>query len=157
MSRRLRHDGKLGNYPAGATKDSQPSSESHSEASSTDSLAEDEVKRRLQAWLEAADWKVTVVWGRGQGIDIDARRGDRRWVIEVKGRGSRDAMRTNYFLGVLGELLQRMNSPKAKYSIALPDLPQYRRLWGRLPALAKRRTDISALFVADSGQVEEVS
>ena len=31
-----------------------------------------------------------------------------------------------------------------------------RRLWGRLPSLAKERTRVSALFVAGSGEVEEV-
>lgn len=98
-----------------------------------------------------------MVWERRQGVDINASHEDRRWVIEVKGRGSLNAMRVNYFLGVMGGLLQRMNDPKAKYSIALPDLPQFRRLWARLAALAKRRTGISALFVADSGQVEEVT
>jgi len=29
-------------------------------------------------------------------------------------------MRVNYFLGVLGETLQRMDDAQAKYSIALP-------------------------------------
>ena len=66
-------------------------------------------------------------------------------------------MRVNYFLGVMGELLQRMNNPDAKHSIALPDLPQFRKLWSRLPALAKQRTGISALFVDASGRVEEVA
>ncbi len=66
-------------------------------------------------------------------------------------------MRVNYFLGVLGELLQRMTDPAAKYSIALPDLPQFRRLWDRLPELAKQRTGISALFVSESGRVDEVA
>lgn len=154
VTRRARDDGKLRNYPAEVAEES---SSHHPEDSATDSLSEDDVKQKLQAWLEAAGWKVTVVWGRGQGIDIDARHHDRRWVIEAKGRGSLDPMRVNYFLGVLGELLQRMNDPEAKYSIALPDLPQFRGLWDRLPALAKQRTGISSLFVADSGRVEEVA
>ena len=122
-----------------------------------DSLSEDEVKRHIQAWLESTGWTVTVIFGRGQGVDIDALRSDRRWIIEAKGCGSRNAMRVNYFLGVLGELLQRMSDPEAKYSIALPDLPQFRQLWKRLPELAKRRTTISALFVNSSGRVEEVA
>jgi hypothetical protein len=66
-------------------------------------------------------------------------------------------MRVNYFLAVLGQLLQRMDDPGAKYSIALPDLPQFRRLWDSLPPLAKKRTEISAVFVAASGQVQEVA
>jgi hypothetical protein len=62
-------------------------------------------------------------------------------------------MRVNYFLGILVETLQRMSDPSARYSIALPDLPQFRALWVRLPSLAKKRTDIAALFVTPAGQV----
>lgn len=35
-----------------------------------------------------------------------------------------------------------MNDSEARYSIALPDLEQFRRLWERLPKLAKERTTI---------------
>jgi hypothetical protein len=62
-------------------------------------------------------------------------------------------MRLNYFLGVLGELLQRMDDDSARYSIALPDLPQFRGLWERLPRLAKSRTTVTALFVRENGSV----
>jgi hypothetical protein len=62
-------------------------------------------------------------------------------------------MRVNYFLMILGETLQRMSDEGAQYSIALPDMPQYRNLWGRLPPLAKARTTISCLFVSESGEV----
>jgi hypothetical protein len=161
--RRSRHDGKLGNYPVEASPEPLPQAQRAAQGSASagaidmDSLSEDDVKRKLQAWLESTGWKVAVAWGRTQGIDIDARQSDRRWIIEAKGRGSRDPMRVNYFLGALGELLQRTSDPEAKYSIALPDLPQFRRLWERLPDLAKRRTGFSALFVDDSGRVEEVT
>ena len=46
-------------------------------------------------------------------------------------------MRANHFLGVLGELLCRTTDREAKYSIAVPDVPQFRNLWRRLPAEAK--------------------
>jgi len=118
------------------------------------------VKRHIQSWLEAAGWRVEVRWGRGgrgHGVDVDASRGSERWRIEVKGGGSLDPMRVNYFLAVLGELLQRMDDPAARYSIALPDMKQFRGLWSRLPTLAKTRTHITALFVAASGEVVEVS
>jgi hypothetical protein len=65
-------------------------------------------------------------------------------------------MRVNYFLGILGETLQRMDNPDATYSIALPDLKQFRNLWSRLPALAKERTKIDALFVNRDGTVLRV-
>lgn len=109
-----------------------------------------------QLLLEASGWQVDVAWGRARGADMRATKGDERWLIEAKGCGSRNPMRVNYFLCVLGELLQRMNDDGARYSIALPDMKQFRGLWDRLPSLAKRRTRISALFVDPTGKVEEV-
>lgn len=65
-------------------------------------------------------------------------------------------MNVNYFLTILGEILQRMEDPYAKYSIALPDIQQFRNLWDRLPLLAKVRTGITALFVDENGEATEV-
>jgi hypothetical protein len=124
------------------------------ESKQPEALSEDEVKRGVKAWLEASGWQVSVVWGRGHGIDILATKGNERWVIEAKGCGSLNPMRVNYFVSMLGELLQRMDDPKARYSIALPDMKQFRGLWERLPSLAKSRTGISALFVGASGNVQ---
>lgn len=72
----------------------------------------------------------------------------------LEGAGSLQPMRVNYFLAILGETLQRMGDASACYSIALPDMPQFRNLWGRLPDLAKQRTKITALFVSADGQIE---
>ncbi len=120
-----------------------------------EALSEDEIKEVLVKWLSKQGWDSKVAWGRTQGIDVEATRGGERWVIEVKGPGSRPQMRVNYFIGILGETLQRMDDPLARYSIALPELPQYRGLWGRLPGLAKKRTKISILFVSTDGKIEE--
>jgi hypothetical protein len=119
-------------------------------------FSEDEVKRALEGCLAAQGWSVEIAWAKTRGIDLHARRNKQRWIIKVKGSGSPDAMRVNYFLGVLGETLQRMDDPNAMYSIALPDLKQFRNLWSRLPELAKERTRISAIFVQSSGIVEEI-
>lgn len=153
-TRRPRHDGKIGNFLADGIAGAQ---EPAPQSGQLKMLSEDEVKRSLQAWLESAGWQVSIVWGKGHGIDLEAKRNGQRWIIEAKGCGSRDPMRVNYFLGILGELVQRMNDPNARYSIALPDMKQYRGLWQRLPQLAKSRTTISALFVDSEGRVEEIS
>ena len=71
-----------------------------------------------------------------------------------EGPGSRQPMRVNYFLGILGETLQRMNDPNARYTIALPDLEQYRKLWNKLPQLAKERTTIDMILVDPDGHIE---
>jgi len=88
-------------------------------------------------------------------IDYADTRAGRRWLIEVKGEGAHAQARANYFDAVLGQLLKGMTDPDASYSLALPDLPQFRALWDRLPAVAKARTGISALFVRRDGAVIE--
>ena len=121
-----------------------------------DPLCEDALKHALGAHLKSLGWTASkVAFGKTLGIDIDATKGSERWIIEVKGCGSRPAMRVNYFLALLGELLQRMTDGNMKYSIALPDLPQFRGLWKRLPDVAKTRTKITALFVDGDGHVIE--
>ena len=156
--RRPRPDGKIGNYLSDASSMVQVESPTEAEIGVDATWpSEDAVKRHIQSWLEAAGWQVEVRWGRGRGVDVDASRRSERWRIEVKGGGSLDPMRVNYFLAVLGELLQRMDDPAARYSIALPDMKQFRGLWSRLPTLAKTRTHITALFVAALGEVVEVS
>lgn len=153
LVRRKRIDGLTGNYPseitAGTDIATAPAVVNHD----LEALTEDEIKRALVSWLATNGWTSTVAWAKARGIDIDARRGAERWVIEVKGPGSRPPMRVNYFVGILGETLQRMSDPNASYSIALPDVPQFRRLWERLPALAKERTGVTAIFVSKSGDV----
>lgn len=119
----------------------------------SDGLSEDEVKAAIKTWLENDGWTVQVAWGRERGVDIIAQRGQERWLIEAKGCGSRQAMRVNYFIAMLGELLQRMDDPDARYSIAMPDMKQFRGLWDRLPELAKQRVQVTALFVGLNGTV----
>lgn len=156
LVRKKRPDGLIGNYTGdteAAEKISQPSEEKNHDV---DALSEDEIKKVLDDWLKSSGWNTEVAWRKTRGIDIDAKRGAERWIIEVKGPGSRPPMRVNYFLGILGETLQRMNDPNARYSIALPDLKQYRGLWERLPQLAKSRTTISLLLVSKAGEVELV-
>lgn len=119
-------------------------------------LTEDALKAVVCQWLIDQGWQAKVAWGRTHGIDISAFRKDELWVIEVKGQGSLDAMRVNYFLAILGEILQRMDEPTTKYSIALPDIFQFRNLWERLPRLAKDRLKVTALFVSNNGNIDEV-
>ena len=119
-------------------------------------LQEERAKKLLEKHLHSEGWETTIAWGRKHGTDIVAKKRNKEWRIEVKGCGSLNPMRVNYFLAILGEILQRMDEEDIKYSIALPDMKQYRDLWENLPALAKKRTGISMLFVRRNGQVEEV-
>jgi hypothetical protein len=120
------------------------------------SISEDQVKAAAQAALQADGWSVEVRWGHEPGIDIVARRGGERWVIEAKGEGSLSAMRVNYFVGALGELVQRMDSPDAHYALAFPAHRQFVGLVLRLPEWVRQRLDLSVFLVrpAENGTWE---
>jgi hypothetical protein len=157
LTRQPRLDGRIGNYPAGVMPTPVVgASNLRTGSSANGELSEDEVKAHLKRWLEADAWQAEVAWGNARGTDIVARRDGETWLIEAKGCGSRPEMRVNYFIAMLGEVLQRMSLPDARYSIALPDMVQFRRLWERLPALARQRTGITAIFVAADGTVDHV-
>ena len=116
-------------------------------------ITEDEVKEAVRAFLAGRGFDVAVAWGRVRGIDIDARHPDgRRYVIEAKAEvGTNGAQQVNYFLGMLGELVQRMDDPEASYGIAMPANRQYRGLVNRLPALARERLRLSVFWVSRKG------
>ena len=145
----------IGNYPLDKTYTSNYAPLYKKEVNSDDKepLQEDDIKQILNDYLIKNGWKTKVAWGHQQGIDMEAVKENKRWVIEVKGSGSRQPMRVNYFISILGETLQRMNDSEARYSIALPDLEQFRRLWERLPKLAKERTTIDLILVDDNGNI----
>lgn len=152
-------NGLIGNYPANTgipqKRTAQPPIHTVAEDKPIDKpLQEESIKHILYERLVQDGWSVKAAWGHAPGIDIDARRNGDRWVIEVKGPGSRQPMRVNYFIGILGEILQRMDDPNARYSIALPDMAQYRGLWERLPSFAKERTTIDLLLVSPDGKIE---
>ncbi len=121
-----------------------------------DCLSEKKIKLALGSFLTSRGWNPQVAWGSARGIDVEAKRSTDRWIIEVKVLESSSSMIVNSFISVLGEILQRMNDQHCKYSIALPDSEPFRRLWERLPALAKDRTGITALFVNAAGTVKEI-
>ena len=114
-----------------------------------DRITEDEVKEAVRTYLVADGFSVDVAWGRSPGIDIVARHADgRRYVVEAKAEvGIAGAQQHNYFVGMLGELVQRMDDPEATYAIALPDNRQYRGLVNRLPDLARKRMSLTVFWV----------
>lgn len=114
-------------------------------------ITEDDVKAAVSHWLQAQGFEVAVAWGHDPGIDIEARRGVERWVIEAKGTGGYDQMSRNYFFGVIGSLLQRMTDEHAHYALAMPDLPPFINLVTRFPELARRRTQLWFLLVRRDG------
>lgn len=113
----------------------------------TDHLTEDEVKKAVSDYLTAAGYEVKVAWDRAPGIDIEAERKGERLVIEAKGEVALNPQQHNYFLGALGELVQRMDDPNARYGLALPNNRQYYGLVDRLPDLAKQRMGFVVYWV----------
>lgn len=113
----------------------------------TSLLTEDEVKAAVKEDLVARGYDVEVAWGRAPGVDIVARRHDGRILLEAKGEAANPPQQVNYFLGAIGELVQRLDDPDARYGLALPDHRQYRGLVTRLPRLAWTRLHLVVLFV----------
>lgn len=116
-------------------------------------VPEDHVKRAVKDYLEAEGFMVAVAWGHGRGVDIDARHADgRRYMIEAKAGLASDQQQGTYFLGALGELLQRMAEADVTYGLALPVNRRYRGLVNRLPQLAWERLGLVVFWVvADDG------
>ncbi len=140
-------DGVYRLYPRGMGAAARVSETTISPAS------EDEVKERLEGYLRRQGWKVEVRYGKRHGPDLVAYKEGVRWIIEAKGPGRYPPMRVNYFLNVLGEILLRMGDRADRYSVAFPDLPQFRNLWRRLPREVKQRLSLTAFFVGK--EVEE--
>jgi len=120
--------------------------------SPTGLLKEDEVKAAVRDYLTAHGYEVVVAWGHERGIDIEARRSEERILIEAKGEASLQPQNANYFLGALGELLQRLDDPDAFYGLGLPDNRQYHGLVDRLPTLARERLNLVVFFVRRSDE-----
>lgn len=110
-------------------------------------LAEDLVKGAVGAALSSEGWSVRTAWGHAHGIDIEATRLTERLVVEAKGEGSLAPMRVNYFLGAIGELIQRMDSPDASYGLALPAHRQFVGLILRVPPWVRARLSLQFFLV----------
>ena len=119
-------------------------------------LSEDQVKEILDRWLRKDGWETKIAWDRQHNGDIVAQKLGKKWIIEVKGCGKHDQHRRNNFLDALAEILQRMYNSRMKYSTVFPNVEPYPTLWANLPALAKKRTKISVLFVEKNGRVAEL-
>jgi len=153
LRRYLGPDGKIVNaLPGSFERTGTPAVATPRESIRVRSLKvpEDVVKRAVGEHLEAQGFKVAIAWGRERGIDIDARHLDgRRYVLEAKGGVGAGAQQVNYFLGALGELIQRMADPDAVYGLALPDNRQYRGLVNRLPRHARERLGLAVFWVSN--------
>lgn len=117
-------------------------------------LSEDDLKRFLEQHLVAAGWTVKVLWGHERGIDVVATRGEEHLIVECKGEAPSQQQETSYFLGSLGELVQRITVPDAQYALALPDNRRFRGLVSRLPQLARHRLRLGIFFVDAEGKIE---
>lgn len=91
-------------------------------------LNEESVKASVAEFLRNQGYTVAVGKKRERGPDIRASREGLKLIVEAKGEGSRNEMFNNFFVSILGEILQRMNEQAAEYGIALPAHRKYARL-----------------------------
>ena len=133
LIRRKREDGLIGNW----INDEYLNTGISETLGPDDEISDKKIKQILDAYLKSQGWKTQIAWGFTHGVDIEATFNRLRWIIEVKGSETINLLPVNTFVSVIGEVIQRMDDPECKYSIALPDIKQFRRLWFRLPGLAK--------------------
>jgi hypothetical protein len=153
IMRKIRQDGVIGNW----LQKGQIQIDLAEISNPVDEISEKRIKQFLDAYLKSLGWEPKIAWGLTHGIDIEAICGNNRWIIEVKGFETLNMLPVNLFVSVIGEILQRMDDPLCKYSIALPDIEPFRRLWYRLPYLAKIKTGITQLFIDRDGKVTEIA
>jgi hypothetical protein len=112
-------------------------------------IEEDEVKKAVVQMLKADGWTVNrMALGQTHGVDIEATHKLKGTVlIEAKGEGSLNPMRVNYFLMVLGELIQKMDTPNKQYGIGLPANSQYAHLIIKLPLWIKQHLKLKVFLV----------
>jgi len=119
-------------------------------------VPEKKIKYILEEYLASQGWTKQIDEFTLHDIDLEVKRGENIWRIQIKSAASLTHEIINSFVSVLGQILQRMDNENYKYSIALPDTKPFRRLWERLPQIVKKRTGITALFVSEDGNVEEI-
>jgi hypothetical protein len=112
-------------------------------------VEEDEVKKAISAKLKAEGWVVNkTALGQMHGVDIEAiKRPNEIILIEAKGEGSLNPMRVNYFLMVIGEIVQRMDSAHKQYGIGLPAHKQYINLIEKLPLWIKQQLRLKIFLI----------
>ena len=119
-------------------------------------ITEDTVKSAIKQTLEADGWHTVVRFGHDHGIDIEAVRGNERFVLEAKGEGFSSPARSVNFDGALGELLRRMNAADARYGLAMPAHRQFIGLVARLPLWIRQRLSLWFFFVRPKADGLEV-
>ncbi|MHA6288086.1 hypothetical protein [Maricaulis sp. CAU 1757] len=116
-------------------------------------------------WLEAQHWAVKTSEknqgysmirqffpGQGRG-DVVAEKDGGEWIVQCRVAHYQDALTLGEVYAGLGGLLFQLESETTNVSIAMPDDPMFRGLWARIPAFAKQRTNITAFFVDQDGNV----
>lgn len=112
-------------------------------------VEEDEVKKAIGSMLKADGWTIRrMALQQRHGADIEATHDSLgTMIIEAKGEGSLNPMRVNYFLMILGELLQKMDDPDKQYGVGLPAYRQFANLIVKLPLWIKQYLKLKVFLV----------
>jgi hypothetical protein len=91
--------------------------------------------------------------GTKHGVDIEATHNrEGTLIIEAKGEGTLNPMRVNFFVMVLGELMQKMDSSDKQYGIAFPAHQQYVKLIHKLPLHVKQQMKLHIYLAKRVGE-----
>ncbi len=119
-------------------------------------MNEQDVVRHVVAWLRRNEWEVERANHRGPGFDIEASQYGQRWYIEAKGDSGDSGNNYTKFHEAIGQVVNRRNDSRAKYSVAFPAGGGYPRYWNKRPKAGRYPVN-SCLFVSADGTVRELN
>jgi hypothetical protein len=121
------------------------------------------MQQRIIAFLEKRGYKITHQSKlKSHGVDIKcySPKKGRYYFVEVKPdpnppkKTSIGAMRENYFICGLGELLLRMTQEHGRYALGLPDNKIFRTKIQKIPRRVKKLLKLDFFLVDEDGNVE---
>lgn len=123
---------------------------------------EDWLQERIIIYLKQKGYIITKhASGKTHGVDIKAYHPKLRryYFVEVKAEPkstskSKHAMRENYFVGVLGEIICRMIQKHGRYALGLPKNDSYIKKTNKIPERIRKLLKLDIFFVDKQGNVK---
>lgn len=86
-------------------------------------------------------------------VDIEAYKGNEKWIVEAKGLTSAVGLDFNT---CIGQIVKSMDCETTNYAMAFPDHPKYELQCSKIPKIFRERNNLYFLIVDEMGSVKVV-